>query len=405
MKGSILLGCLLSSLILFGQTPRMRSIDSSFFIDKKDVIDLMVDLKIKDSSENALTQSKRLGKKVRFSVLPSVAAGPRSPGIGFVTAIGATFILGSPQTTNLSTIYFTPYTNFKGKFIFPIRSYIWSKDNNWNFVGDFRYLIFPDKTYGLGSNTRKADLASISYNQFTFHQSVLRKLFGYFLLGGGLHIDHYSDIQEYESESSKRYLEIYDGEMLSQTQSNGVSITASIDSRLNSVNAQRGYYLATSYWYTPKWMNSTYEWHSVFTEFKTYHSFNPKRQNLIAFWAYYWDVFSGKAPYLDLPSTFNDPNYRSGRGYYPGRFRGNAMLYLETEYRFDLTKNGLWGATVYTNMQTLRNPSTQQFEKWAPAAGIGLRLKFNKYSNMNLGFDLGVGRESWNYFFNIGEYF
>jgi hypothetical protein len=65
----------------------------------------------------------------------------------------------------------------------------------------------------------------------------------------------------------------------------------------------------------------------------------------------------------------------------------------------------LWGATVFANAQSLRNPSTRNFEKIAPGVGAGLRLKFNKFSNTNLTFDVAVGSESWNYYFGIGEFF
>ena len=385
----------------FSQQPRI--LDSTFFNNKRDFIDLMISLNIQDSNGSALTRSKRMGNNVRISVMPSVGGVPHSSGLAFVTAIGATFFLGSPQTTNLSNIYFTPYTNFKGKYVIPFRSYIWTKDNKWNLVGDYRYLIFPDYNYGLGSQTKQADQQPLDYNHFRFHQNILHKVISYWVMGGGVHFDTYGAIDETQADSNKRYMENYQGEVLTRTRSNGLAFTTAFDSRLNSLNAQKGVYAGLTYWYTPTWMKSTSSWHSIFAEFKTYHSFNPKKQNLLAFWTYYWDVFAGKAPYLDLPSTFADPTYRSGRGYYPNRFRGTAMWYGEVEYRFDITKDGLWGGTAFANVQTLRAYS--KFGRLAPAAGLGLRLKFNKYNNTNLTFDVGVGSESWNYFFSIGEFF
>lgn len=394
---------LLMSLTCHVYSQKSRSIDSFDFANKRDFIDLMISLKLQDSSGSALTHSKRVGKKFRLSVLPSVGSVPHSPGLAFVTTLGATFFLGSPETTNLSNIYFTPYTNFKGKYVIPFRSYIWTKNNKWNLVGDYRFLVFPDNNYGLGSGTRQSDQQPIHYNHFRFYQTVLHKLVSYWVLGGGIHLDTYGSIDESGADSSSRYMEQYQGEVLTKTRSHGLTITTAYDSRLNSLNAQSGIYAGLTYFYTPLWMGSTSKWHSIYADFKTYHSFNPKRQNLIAFWTYYWDVFSGKAPYLDLPSTFSDPTYRAGRGYYPNRFRGTAMWYGEVEYRFDISRSGLWGGTVFTNVQSLRYQS--KFQRLAPAAGAGLRLKFNKYTNTNVTFDIGVGLESWNYFFSIGEFF
>jgi hypothetical protein len=48
---------------------------------------------------------------------------------------------------------------------------------------------------------------------------------------------------------------------------------------------------------------------------------------------------------------------------------------------------------------------TQQFRYWHPAAGTGIRLKFNKYSNTNVTFDFGFSNEFASVYVNIGEAF
>jgi outer membrane protein assembly factor BamA len=379
-----------------------RDIDSSSYRNKRDLIDVFIDWKITDTTQH---KPKRSDKKIRLSLLPSATTVPGASGFAFVTAFSAAFFLGAPQTTNLSNIYFTPYTNFAGKLVFPIRSYIWTKDNKWNFIGDYRYLVYPEYTYGLGSSSQQSDQSLVEYKHFRFHQSVLRNVFSYVVLGGGINLDYHYDITESPSVSPQKYVRNYEGHTNTSSVSNSLVLNAGYDSRQNSVNPQQGMYMGLVYRYTPTWLGSTSLWHSIYADIRTYHSFNPKRQQLISFWAFYWDVFSGRAPYLDMPATFWDPNYRAGRGYYQARFRGDAMAFLEAEYRFDLTRNGLWGATLFANAQTLRNPANRQFGKIAPAVGAGLRLKFNKYSNTNLTFDVGFGLESWNWFMGMGEYF
>ena len=81
------------------------------------------------------------------------------------------------------------------------------------------------------------------------------------------------------------------------------------------------------------------------------------------------------------------------------------MLYAEAEYRFDFTKNGLWGAVIFTNMQSYTEPKNNKFSYILPAVGAGLRLKFNKYSDSNITFDVAVGKESFNWYFNLNEVF
>jgi hypothetical protein len=379
-----------------------REIDSAAYLSKRDLVDILRGWKLTDG---LTPKGNREDEKIRLSLIPSATTIPGTEGIAFVTVISAAFFLGNPQTTNLSNIYFTPYTNFEGKYVFPMRSYIWTKDNKWNFIGDYRYLIYPEYTYGLGSNSEYKDQTLVHYKQFRFHQSVLRKLFSYVVAGGGVYLDYHYDISEQSQELTKKYVILYDEPPATSSVSNSLVVNLAFDSRQNSLNPQQGVFVDMVFRHTPTWMGSTYQWQSIYTDFRTYYSFNPKRQNLIAARAFYWDVFSGKCPYLDLPATLWDPYYRAGRGYYQARFRGDAMGYIEGEYRFDITTNGLWGGTVFANAQTLRNPATGEFGRVAPAVGAGVRLKFNKFSGTNITFDAGVGRESWNWFVGMGEYF
>lgn len=384
-----------------GQSDRL--IDSTDYKNKKDIVDVVLEKKLLDTTYNP---PARVGNRLDVSLLPSVGGVPAKQGKAYVTLLTASMFLGDPKTTNLSNIYFFPYTNFMGKWVFPIRSYIWTNNNKWNLVGDYRYLIYPEETYGFGSSTSKSNYSEIKYKHLRIHQSILRNVYGYFLLGAGIRIDEHFNIQtEIDSTEYKTYSAYYNEPLPVAFSSNGIELNAAYDSRLNSLNPQQGIYASFDYAIINKIFGSTYNWSSIYTNLKMYHSFNRHKQNLIAFWALYWQVVSGKPPYLDLPSTLWDKDYKAGRGYYQGRFRGDAMAFIETEYRFDLTKNGLWGGTVWANAQTLRNPVYGTFGKIAPATGVGVRLKFNKFTNTNLTFDVGVGRESWNYYFSLGEYF
>jgi hypothetical protein len=67
----------------------------------------------------------------------------------------------------------------------------------------------------------------------------------------------------------------------------------------------------------------------------------------------------------------------SGRGYVEGRFRGNDMLYLESEYRFGITRNGLIGGVLFVNGQSFSAYNSSTFKRVAPGYGTGLRLKVN----------------------------
>jgi hypothetical protein len=127
---------------------------------------------------------------------------------------------------------------------------------------------------------------------------------------------------------------------------------------------------------------------------------------MLAFWTFYWTVFKSHAPYLDLPSIGWDPyQQRSGRGILQNRYRGNSLFYLESEYRKDITENGLFGFVLFANLNSVTEPVTYQFEYLHLAAGGGLRMKFNKRSGTNICLDYGVSRGYSAVYLNLGETF
>ena len=80
------------------------------------------------------------------------------------------------------------------------------------------------------------------------------------------------------------------------------------------------------------------------------------------------------------------------------------MFYLETEYRRDITENGLLGFVVFTNVNTVSGSGTL-FTSWHPAVGTGLRVKFNKGSNTNIGIDYAISKGYSAVSFGLGEAF
>ena len=87
---------------------------------------------------------------------------------------------------------------------------------------------------------------------------------------------------------------------------------------------------------------------------------------------------------------------RSARGYQDGRYRGEALLYGEAEYRAPLMHNGLLGLVAFATMTTVSNRQTGEalFDAVAAASGGGIRLLVNKRSRTNLCFDVAWGKDS-----------
>jgi hypothetical protein len=85
------------------------------------------------------------------------------------------------------------------------------------------------------------------------------------------------------------------------------------------------------------------------------------------------------------------------------------MIYGESEFRFQISKNGLFGGVTFVNFTTASNPlpySNQPlFNTVAPGYGAGLRIKMNKIDRTNITADYGRSQGFSGIYLNIRETF
>jgi outer membrane protein assembly factor BamA len=187
----------------------------------------------------------------------------------------------------------------------------------------------------------------------------------------------------------------------------GIAYKLLYDSRLNQINATNGFYAVITYRPNYTFLGSDNNWKSLLIEYKKYIKLGNHGKNILALWSYNWfTIGNQKPPYLLLPSTGWDDLYNTARGYIQSRFRARNMMYAEAEYRFKITPNGLLGGVIFANAQSFSRIVSNQLAVIAPAAGFGIRIKLNKYSNTNLCIDYGFGSNgSQGLFLNLGEVF
>jgi len=291
------------------------------------------------------------------------------------------------------------------QFTLPIVSNIWTKNNKYLFVGDARFYVYPQSTYGLGSNSNILDEDPMRYNLFRFSEVTYRRITGDFYLGAGyMLIKHWNITHTGPISGAVSDYDTYGPE--TKTTSSGISLNTLFDSRDNSVNPSKGLYAALQLYTYEKAFGGNSNWQSLVIDIRKYYKFPASSDNVIALWSYDWLVLNGKPPYLDLPSTSWDTYSTTGRGYIQSRFRGAQMLYLETEYRFKITRNGLLGGVAFLNGQSLSAAPGTKLESIQPGYGVGARIKLSKISKTNLDIDYGFGNQgSKGLFLTVGEVF
>ena len=119
-------------------------------------------------------------------------------------------------------------------------------------------------------------------------------------------------------------------------------------------------------------------------------------------------VTGGNVPYLSLPAIGYDQRGRSGRGYAAGRFRGESLIYLESEYRFPISPcGGILGGVLFVNGTTTTNKASdvKLFNYIRAGYGAGIRIMVDKSTRTNLGIDFGIGAHTTGIYLNASETF
>jgi len=368
--------------------------------DQKDLADIVK--RILKTRNKSNTQQHSL----HISALPAAGYSLQTGWAG-VFSTNLTFYLrpkplpGEKLSTVLASITYSQYK----QIIFPLQSNIWTKNNKYNIITDWRYLKYPSTTYGLGPFTKIKDGYTIDYNYIKFHQTILKSIYKDLYGGIGYYFDHFWNIKEIDPPAGVPTSFQQYG-FANKVTASGIAFKLLYDSRTNPINATDGLFANIILRQNAVFLGSDNNWQSSLIEFRRYFHFPSSSKNVLAFWNYDWLTTSGKTPYLLLPSTGWDDFYNTGRGYIQGRYRDNNMIYLESEYRFNISSNGLFGAVIFANAESFSKTLNKEFSLIAPGYGAGIRLKLNKYSGTNLCVDYGFGNDrSRGVAVNLGEVF
>jgi len=383
-----------------GKSKTIQPVNGKTQLDFVDLVRMALKKTVEDREEH---NGEVFSTKLKISYPIAAPGYTLQTGFAGVATSNASFYTNKDANASSVLTSFT-YT-IRNQIILPVQTNIFTKGNKYNIVFDWRYLLFPSYTYGLGGYTSMNEGYLIDYSCIRVHQAVLRELAEDLYAGIGYNLDYFWNIKELSPPVNKATdFELYG---LSKTEfASGFTFNFLYDTRKNSINPDKGNFVNVIYRPNLTVFGNSASWRSLVIDLRKYVKFPANSNNILAFWSYEWFTIDGKAPYLMLPNTGGDPYSNTGRGYIQGRFRGPNMVYLEGEYRFGITNNGLLGGVVFANAQSFTELASNNFETVAPACGFGIRLKWNKFSKTNVCLDYGFGLNgSGGLFVNLGEVF
>jgi outer membrane protein assembly factor BamA len=373
--------------------------------------------------DSILTIKSQLKKDSFFLIIPVIGS---SPATGFLYGGVAQYTFKGKKAENKYSSFNVGATYTTNKqLLVNVKNNLLLFNNKIYFSGDWRYYIFSQDNFGLGTDIipsfkedpdfkLEALAEPMNYDYFKFHQTISYKIVGDFYIGAGIHLDGYANINDKlldeangVSTAHSTYNDLY-GFSKNEYYVNGYSFNLVYDSRDNQVNANHGWYGNINYRNNPVLGKNQTPSSVLFTEFKYYIPLSTKNlQHVLAFWTYGQFLTRGNVPYLNLPSIGWDKTSRGGRGYTQGQFRGQELMYFETEYRFPITCNQLISGTVFANFTTASDSNRQVklFDAVQPAFGVGLRVLIDKSTKTNLILNQAWGRKSNAFYLNAGETF
>jgi hypothetical protein len=368
---------------------------------QRDLIDIMLIILNKNTAKRT-DDALKVYSKLHISASPGVQYTLQT-GLAATVVGNAGFYTNDYHVTNISSVLASIAYSEKQQFFVPVHSSVFTKNNKYFLFGDWRFYKYPQLTYGLGGFTTLADGYLIDYYYLRVYQNLLKKIGKSLYAGAGFQYDKHWGIKEVNVAPDSTDFAKYG--LSSSSISSGISLNLLYDSRKNSINPEGGSeYCNIVFRQNFGFLGSNENWNSVIVDLRKYIAL--PHGNVLAFWNYDWLVLSGNPPYLDLPTTEGDTYGNTERGYVQGRFISKKMIDMEGEFRYHILRNGLLGGVVFANAATFSEIYTGKFEVIEPAAGAGIRLKFNKFSKANVCIDYAFGTNgSHGIFAALGEVF
>jgi hypothetical protein len=367
--------------------------------NEKDLGDFFKKL-VKNKKQDSLSGTTI--KKYNISILPAIGYTLQT-GFAGVVSSNVGFYNTNSDDAKMSTITSSVTYSQYDQIIFPLYADIWSKNGKYNFISDNRYISYPSNIFGLGGTTDPNKGHTIDFDQIKLHETVLRKITKDLYGGVGFYYDNFYNIKVLDPQT--RRINVFIQKEIGTTEvESGPIFKVLYDSRKNQINPDKGNFLNLTLRQNLQEFGSSKEWASMLIDARKYINFPRGSKNTLALWSFNWLTIAGNPNYLLLPSTGWDDQYNTGRGYIQSRFRGKQMVYFESEYRFNISSNGLLGAVVFGNVQSF-NGNIRKYDNYLPGYGAGIRIKLNKHSGANLCLDYGFGNGSQGLFVNLGEIF
>jgi outer membrane protein assembly factor BamA len=187
---------------------------------------------------------------------------------------------------------------------------------------------------------------------------------------------------------------------VSVSNQNNLGYIVSNDTRDHVQYPTRGMFLNFKNQFYGNWVGSDYTFQRYAVTYNQFFKLSKDSEEKILAVRASFNIASGDVPFEGQAVVGGDDI----RGYSQGRYRNDQVYTLQAEYRWNFYKR--WGLVAFAGVATAV-PKLADIPDYdiLPGVGAGLRFRMLPSEKINIGIDVGKGKDDYSITFRIGEAF
>ncbi len=318
-----------------------------------------------------------------------------TPETGFAGGLGAILTyrrVNAPPESRPQTITLLGFYTAKKQYQIAALPELYFDRETWTIRGALSYRKWPNVFFGIGNNTSADDKEDFTTQDGGVMLTFLGRALASLRLGINLNIENTNIVQvEEDGALAQQDIPGTEGGVLAS-----LGPVFEWDSRDNSFYPSRGSWHQIYAGYYDKSYGSDYNYRFYTLDLRSYYSLWP-RQILAAQLL----IISqrGIVPFYKLA-----PLGEYLRGYLPSRYIDKALGMAQVEFRFPI-KGRFLGVVFAGAGEVAPSLDAYRLDELKPAVGGGLRFAISPAEKINLRFDMGVGQDGTEIYFQFREAF
>ncbi|WP_404973704.1 BamA/TamA family outer membrane protein [Vibrio campbellii] len=358
----------------------------SSFAMQQDDSSLVDDILTKLGSSETVDESKLID----WGILPGPFVNPEQGfGIG-IAAVGLYTPYDWQKGDPYSTVTVTSYGSTSGSYGLGVNNRSYLQGDKVRLLGEAWISHTPGYYWGIGSHAAENDDNKVQYEgqRLQLSPKIAVEVAPNTYAKLGWQWQSFSKVDGVDGD-------ILPSEVANAT-SSGVLVGMEYDTRDFEPNPMRGQFLDIEWIANRDSLGSDEDYDNLVANYRLYQQWSDT--TIVAMEVYSQSIF-GDAPWFDYAQLGDDQRMR---GYYQGQYRDKHQLSTQVEIRHTIA--GRHGVVGWLGAGNIAPTYHDLFESsWLPTVGVGYRFAFK--ARINVRVDLGVGKDSTGFYFQINEAF